>query len=392
MMPEEMSSAEVGARLRIARESSGMTQAGAAAKIRVARTTLIAIEKGQRQIQTGELQHLARLYGTSANALLRHEAVHIDLEPRFRRLSSSADEAAEEAATLLTDIVRAEVELENLLGIVPARNYPPERPLPPGDVRTYAENDAAELRRWLGLGLSPIRDLASILEMELGARVYVRSFDSTVSGLFAYDEEIGAAILLNANHPPERRAQTGAHELGHFVSARRKPDVLHVDERETSRDERYANSFGRAFLTPARTVAHRFHDITAGSSRLTRRHVILMSHVFGVSREAMVRRLEELALTRAGTWDWFQANGGLTNEQARQVLGDFTMVDTGRIEAERPASLRLGLLATEALRQDLLSEGQLARLLRVDRVELRSIVANMEIEGSEADGVPKLSR
>lgn len=37
---------------------------------------------------------------------------------------------------------------------------------------------------------------------------------------------------------------------------------------------------------------------------------------------AMVRRLEELKLTKPGTRDWFDANGGITDLQARQVLGD----------------------------------------------------------------------
>src|SRR5215831_6474671 len=62
----------------------------------------------------------------------------------------------------------------------------------------------------------------------------------------------------------------------------------------------------------------KFHDVTAGSDRLTRRHVILLAHFFGVSREAMVRRLEELGLTKVGTWDWFEYNGGITDEQAQR--------------------------------------------------------------------------
>ena len=44
----------------------------------------------------------------------------------------------------------------------------------PGDVRIQAENDATELRQWLGLGLAPVRDLVSLLELDLGVRVYVR--------------------------------------------------------------------------------------------------------------------------------------------------------------------------------------------------------------------------
>jgi len=390
MTLEEMNSPEIGERLRIAREAAGITQADAAAGIEVARTTLVAIEKGQRRIRPHELQGLVRLYKTSANALLRRESVYVDLVPRFRKLSTSTDEAAERAARLLAGLVRAEVELENLLGIKRTRNYPPERPLMPGDVRIQAENDATELRQWLGLGQAPVRDLISLLEFDLGVRVYVRRLDPRVSGLFAYDDELGACILLNANHSRERRTQSGGHELGHFVSTRRKAEILHTDEEENSREERYANAFGRAFLTPARTVMQRFREITAGATRLTRRHVILLAHAFGVSREAMVRRLEELGLTKPGTWDWFVANDGITDEQARRVLGDLAPVDGEKRDADRPTTLRLNLLAAEAWRQDLLSEGQLARLLHLNRLALREILDNVEIEGSEADGMPKL--
>ena len=382
-------SVDVGARLRGAREAAGLTQTDVAACLQVARTTLVAMEQGRRRVRTDELQHLARFYGTSVNALLRREAVHVDLVPRFRKLWTANDESMEQAARLMTDLVRAEVELENLLGVTRARNYPRARPLLPGDVRLQAENDAIDLRQWLGLGLAPVRDVKSLLELDLGVRLHVRPLDSRVSGLFAYDDTIGACILLNANHPSARQAQTAVHELGHLTSRRQTPDVCRSDRQNDSREERYANAFGRAFLTPTRTVALKFEDITAGTSRFTRRHVILLAHVFGVSREAMVRRLEEIGLVKPGTWDWFEANGGITNDQERHVLGERVAVEPGGRDVQRPVSLRLGLLAAEAERRELLSEGQLARLLRLDRVELRRIL-DAAVDESDTDGPSKL--
>jgi Zn-dependent peptidase ImmA (M78 family)/DNA-binding XRE family transcriptional regulator len=387
---EEIDAVEVGERLRIARETAKITQADAANAIGVARTTLVAVEQGQRRVRINELQQLAHQYGTSVNALLRQESVHVDLEPRFRRLPGSGDSGADSAVQLLSNLARAEVELENLLGIKRKRNFPPERPILRGDVRAQAEEDAAELRQWLGLSISPITDIVTLLELELGVRVYVRRLDAKISGLFAYDEALGPCMLLNANHPRERRGQTAAHETGHMVSNRREPEILHYEESENSRGERYANAFGRAFMTPARAVKQKFQEVTASSERLTRRHVIVLSHFFRISRGAMVRRLEELGLTKPGTWDWFQANGGITDEQARQVLGDLTAPDMHKADADRPTTLRLNLLAAEAYKQELLSEGQLARLLHLDRIELREILDGLEIEGSAADAGPKL--
>ncbi len=382
--------ADLGERLRVARENASFRQKDAAEAISVARTTLVAIEQGQRRVRMDELQHLAKLYKTSVNAILRREAVHVDLAPRFRKLIGGDDLAAFKATELLTDLARAEVEIENLLGITRTRNYPPERPILPGDVRAQAEQDAIELRQRLGLGFAPVHDIVTLLEMEMGVRVYVRRIDGSISGVFAYDDNLGACMLLNANHPRERRNQSGGHELGHLVSVRREPEVLHSSEPETTREERYAAAFARSFLTPAGAVRQKFQEVTAGSTRLTRRHVIVLAHFFGVSREAMVRRLEELGLTKKGTWDWFEANGGITDEQARQVLGDLRTPDQYKAQADRPTTLKLNLLAAEAYRRELLSEGQLARLLRLDRIELRDLLSDLESQEEEADGAPNL--
>ena len=381
---EEMAPHEVGERLRLARETANMTQATAAEAIGVARTTLVAIEQGRRKARLGEVQALTRHYDTSVNALLRRESVHVDLAPRFRRLLGS-DAGADQASSLLASLAMAEVELENLLGVQRVRNYPPERPLLSGDVRIQAEHDAAELRLRLGQGMAPVSNLVALLEMEFGVRIYVRRLPASISGLFAYDEAMGACILLNASHPRERRNQSAAHETAHFIATRHKPEILPSREGENSREERYANAFASALLTPARGVMQRFTDVTAGADTLTRRHIIVLAHYFGVSREALVRRLEELGIAKSGTLEWFRLNGTITNEQARLVLGAQLLSDEAKVDADRPTTLRLNLLAAEVARRSLLSEGQLARLLHLDRLDLRAILDAYDDGGGEPD-------
>lgn len=380
---ERLSDQEIGKRLRLAREGMKFTQQEAADAVKIARTTLAVVELGQRRARLDELQKLATLYKTSANAILRREAVHLDMVPRFRKLADSSDTAIEDAARLLNDLVRAEVELEDALGIERVRNYPPERPILPGDVKTQAEQDAQELRDWLGLGAAPVLDILSLLDLQLGIRVYLRRLDSKVSGLFAFDENVGACMLLNANHPVERIAQSGAHELGHFISTRRQTEVLTTREKFLSREERYANVFARCFSAPARIVRQRFAEITAGQSHLTRRHVILLASATGLSREALVRRLEELSLVKQGTWDWFESNGGITDQQAREVLGELPNREPIIAQAQGLIPPRLSLLAGEAWRRGLYSEGQLARLLNLDRLELRELLDSVQTEESE---------
>ena len=390
----EISAQEIGRRLRIARESVGIRQQSAAQVIGMSRPTLVSIEKGIRRVRIHELQRLTHRYGISVNALLRREAVFTDLVPRFRKLRETEDKHTDEAVRLLNHLVKAEVELENLLGIKWSKRYPPERGINTGNVFTLAEQYAQDLRNWLGLGPGPIADIFTLVELDLGIRLYQRrlSSGSKVAGLYAYDNAIGACILLNANHPLERRIQSVAHELGHFVSTRHLPEVLGENEKFLSREERYANAFGRAFLTPQKSFEEGFHRLTVGMNKLTRRHVILLAHQYHISREACVRRLEGLSLVRRGTWAWFEANGRITNAQEREVLGEMARnSDPGKEDANRPISHRLSLMAYTAWKRDLISEGQLAELLRTRRVELRELIDQIETEESQTDDLLKLS-
>ncbi|NJO56665.1 MAG: helix-turn-helix domain-containing protein [Rhodospirillales bacterium] len=389
----ELSAQEIGRRLRLARENANIRQEEAAEVIGMSRPTLVSIEKGTRRVRIQELQTLARHYGVSVNGLLRREAVHTDLVPRFRKLRETENEHTLEAVGLLNDLAKAEVELENVLGVRRRRHYPPECGINQGDVLELAEKHAQELRTWIGLGSGPIGDIFSIIELDLGIRLYQRrlSSRSKVAGLFTYDDTVGACILLNANHPLERRVQSAAHELGHFYGTRRVPEILEENEQFLSREERYASTFGRAFVTPRKSFEESFRQLTAGADMLTRRHVILLANQYNISREACVRRLEELSLVKKGTWDWFKSNGGIKDAQAREVLGAAAdRSDPAKDDANRPISHRLSLMAHAAWKRDIMSEGQLAELLKIRRVELRELIDQIELEESVTDDLLKL--
>ncbi|MEJ8568087.1 helix-turn-helix domain-containing protein [Elongatibacter sediminis] len=391
----DLSAQEIGRRLRLARKTAQIRQDDAAKVIGMSRPTLVSIEKGDRRVRIQELQLLANHYGVSVNALLRREAVHTDLVPRFRKLRETEEDHTGEAVKLLNDLVKAEVELENILGIVRHKNYPPARVIDTGDVLALAEVHAQDLRDWLGMGSGPIADIFSLMELDIGIRLYQRrlSSGSKVAGLFTYSQEIGACILLNANHPLERRIQSAAHELGHFIGTRQAPEVLEENERFLSREERYAHAFGHAFVTPRTSFENTFRQLTAGSEKLTRRHVILLAHQNHISREACVRRLEELGLVKKGIWAWFEANGGITNAQAHDVLGGSAIrPDPAKDDADRPVSNRMGLMAYAAWKRQLMSEGQLAELLNIRRVELRALLDQIDLEESETDDLFKLPR
>jgi Zn-dependent peptidase ImmA (M78 family) len=389
----ELSAQEIGRRLRLARESADIRQDDAARVIGVSRPTLVSIEKGVRRVRIQEIQMLARHYGVSVNALLRREAVHTDLMPRFRKLRETEDKHTAEAIQLFNNLIRADVELENILGIRRRRNYPPECGINEGDVLALAEKHAKDLRDWLGLGPGPIADIFSVIELGLSIRLYQRrlSSSSKVAGLFTYDESVGACILLNASHPLPRRIQSAAHEVGHFYGTRQIPEVLEDNEKFLSRGERYANAFGRAFLTPADSFSESFRQLKQITGKTTRRLIILLAQQYNISRQACTLRLEELGLAKKGTWAWFENNGGITDNHVREVLGEMAdRRDLTKSDADRPISHRLSLMAHAAWKRELMSEGQLAELLKVGRVELREIIDQIELEERDTDELLKL--
>jgi Zn-dependent peptidase ImmA (M78 family)/DNA-binding XRE family transcriptional regulator len=378
----ELSMQEVGRRLKLARESAGVRQEQAAQFIEVSRPTLVSIEQGSRRIKMKELTILASHYGTSANALLRREAVHTDLLPRFRKFSDTADNDTQLAVELFNDLIRADVELENVLGIPKRKEYPAEHGISEGDVNVLAEKNAQLLRDHLGVGSGPIADIFSLIEFDLGIRLYQRRLPSKVAGLFTYDDTVGACILLNSNHRIERRAQSAGHEVGHFDGTRRNPEVLELNEKFASREERYADAFGRAFLTPAAAFTEHFKQLRqfCATDKLSRKLVVLLADKFNISREACVRRLEELGLAKDGSWDWF-AKKGLDASDAAEVLGESVRKeDSVKGDAARLLSHRMSSMAHAAWERGLMSEGQLSELLKIKRIDLRKIIDEIELD------------
>ena len=370
---------ELGERLRAARAKTGLTQEGAATALNLARTTLIAIEKGQRPVRAEELRAMAALYKASVNALLRSTAVHVDLIPRFRALTETENSKTLDAARMLNNLAAAELELEQLLGQPLRPNYPPEMPILPGDVREQAEDAAAEFRHRLGLGLAPIPDIVSMLELEVGMRVFIRPLPApSISGLFIFDNDLGACILLNQNHPRERRAISAAHECGHFLSARREPDIVNLGHVAQSREERFATAFSLALLMPAATIRRRFQDTVRDAGRFSPRHLVLLAHMFFVSPEALCRRLEQLGLLPDGTWDSLR-DRGFSAETVQQALGDKPRAE------ELVVPPRLWMLAAESYRRGLLSEGQLGQMLYMERVEVRMMLDTLGAEDDLGD-------
>ena len=142
----------------------------------MARTTLVAIEKGQRFVRPEELLALARLYGVSAGRRTSPDALHVDLSAKFRRTQGreASSRWLPKRSPCCNRLATGAVQLEELLGQELRTDYPPPIRIAPHLVNQQAEDAANNLRVRLGVGLNPIPDLISLLELELGLRIFRR--------------------------------------------------------------------------------------------------------------------------------------------------------------------------------------------------------------------------
>lgn len=370
MKARSLDDASLGERLRSARATAGLTQEALASQLGVARTTIVAMERGERRPRADELVTLARILNTSVNRLVRPTAVHVDLQAEFRRTlkKTGAEQAANEAVSLLSRLAGAYAELEERLDRVAARSYPAPISVARGSIAQQAEDAALQIRTQLGLGLAPIQDLVSIAETQLGLRVFIRPVDSSIAGVYAFHERVGACVLLNARQPRERRVMSLGHEIGHFMSDRASTVV--TLEGDVGTGEAFPDAFARSLLLPAAAVRRRFTDTVGAEGKFSPRHLITLAAESGVSMEAYCRRLEDLDLVRRGTHDMLRERG-LGLDAQRMVLGDRAP------DAPQPMPLRLTTLAAEASEAGLLTEGQLADLLGLDRLDVRELLDAM---------------
>lgn len=372
---------EVGDRLRKARQAAGLNQAQAAKALSVSRPTLVAIERGTRSVKPQELRSLAECYGTAVNRLLSPSAVHLDLITKFQSLGRDPGDASR-TVRLLNKLASAMIELERLLGLRSPPILLAEQRISRGFVDRQAEEAALTARCSLGLGLAPIPNFVALLECEVGFRIFVRDLPRRISGVFGYEPEAGACILLNACHSSERHAMTAAHELGHFILNRAFGDVVASEEDGSSNEERFANLFSLAFLMPAPTVRRRFQELRASFDGFTPRSLAAMARSFYVSTQAMCRRLENLDLLPKGTFAGLRERGF-----EESLIEDTENSDSSRKEPFR-YGLRLPQFAAAALQREILSEGQLSRMLDLDRVEIRKLAdacgggGNLEVGNS----------
>jgi Zn-dependent peptidase ImmA (M78 family)/transcriptional regulator with XRE-family HTH domain len=384
---DEIDPRALGRRLQEARKARGFTQQDVAEHLGVARTSLVAIEKGERRLTPRELITLAAYYGRSVPEFVTPKQTHHhDFVPQFRaalRREAATDNAFEQSAAELQALSENYAELEELCKMPMPKSYSPQYHISGALPEQAGEEVAATERNRLGVGDGPLGSPRERFENDVGLRIFYFEMPSKISGIFAYSESLGGCIGINSKHPRDRRNWGLAHEYGHFLTSRYQAEVTFLTEsKRVSSRERFADNFAKSFLMPASGLNRRFSDLQRSSdSGITLAHILTLANLYQVSVQSLILRLEELRRLATGTWEKLVVEGFKVRE-AQQLLG---------IDANPPVKdtlpLRYKTLAVHAYNEGMLSEGQLARMLRTDRVSARIFVEEVTHRiNTERDG------
>ena len=367
---------ELGRRLSEARRARNLTQENIAQKLGMSRPTLIAIEKGTRMVKPDEMIQFAKLYGKSVHDLLNKYTVIADFPVQFRMSQTIeiSEESILQAVALFTEVCENYVMLENMLDApMPRYQYPEvyalDRLTESVSVLAIAEEIAMTERSRLNLGHGPLGNLLDTLEGEVGLRVFIFPLSEfKIAGMFGYTETLGGCILINGDHPLTRQRWSLAHEYAHFLVDRYHQEVsVLVESSRKPKREIFADAFAASFLMPAIGVRQRFHKTIQSKGDFKVADLCFLADQYGVSVEALTRRLEALNCVKTGMWDHLSQNVTLSK------VNKHLKITTPASDKKRLPE-RFTKLAVQAFEEELISESKLMRFLRVDRVEAREII------------------
>lgn len=270
------SAAEVGARIRRAREQAGFTQGELGQALGKTQTAVSYWEAGRRSPDVDDLVAIA-------------DALDVEVTYFFERAQSKPKRVLLRAQATLRPFDDLITEIERFASRAEA--------LPPLDarVKVRAENPTKAAQQLLAQArvTAPPIDIEDLCA-RCGVHVVEAPFSNEISGVIL-DLDNGPMIGVNRDHPLVRQRFSIAHELGHYLLEHH--DHFHIDLSDAAGqgeppgynwlDERNANDFAAQVLMPAALVAASFAD-DDNLNRLAKR--------FKVSREAMGWRLVNLGL------------------------------------------------------------------------------------------------
>lgn len=305
----ESRTAEVGARVAMARRQAGLTGSQLGSRIGLRKDQISKIESGRRRLDVGELPGIAAALGVTVRYLLGQSE-----RPGLAMAGRLAVGAGPEPARAARRRARQLLELDDLLAQV--TGMPPARLSSSGAVvvaqarrgftqvprsRSEAQNQGRELaeltRRELDLGGDALSDLAALFEQHFAVDVALSPLGTEVDGLCVHAGD-AALILASTDFSDGHLRFTLAHELGHHLlgDPREVIEEAEGDMFANNAAEWRANAFAGHLLMPQRGIRSVLEWLGEAPGQISERGVVALMEHFGVSMAALIYQLNVIGI------------------------------------------------------------------------------------------------
>lgn len=404
--------AELGRRLKVAREACRMTQEQVGEVLGISRSSVTQVEAGNRSVSSIELGKLAFVFGREMQEFLSESFDEEDALSALFRADASVEDRPEVAHSLreCVNLGRELANLQHLLSIDSSLTAPSfTLPVPKDRWEAVAQGTrvADEERRRLRLGSAPITDVPTLLETQ-GVITEEVTLPEDISGITVFDRQIGSLVVANRSNHIWRRRFSLAHEYGHVLMDRDgRALVSRASERQVLSEVR-ANAFAASFLLPeegvrlfieglgkgrpSRMTAEVFDEAEVldvnrrsevGSQAIQLYDIVMLAYHYGVSTTATIYRLQNLKILSKVESEALRAAD-------RDARGDVLATQLGleqpkHEEARAHFSRRFLGFCLEAYRREVITLGKLRELTGMPGIFAVDIEALLEQAGLAGD-------
>lgn len=380
----------LGEELRQQRERAGLSQAAAAEALGLNRVLLNYYESGRRDVPVATASSLARLYGTTLEALWAgagQEAPALDVSGVLFRASPTAlDDRGVAGLRLFGGHLSAYLELAADLGVsLGGRDRSPFPPVK-GHTRTQAATAARRARDFLGLGEGPLDDpfrqldeVAHVWRLPLGS-----DLAGSPSGFFYRHPDAGFCLVVNSDMTFGRQVFTLAHELAHALFHSQHADVV-VSTRDdrTAVREQFADRFAGEFLVPGDALRTAVAELEAWGELADAATAVHLQRHFGVSFATLLVRLRQDRLIDEHAYQQLTV---VSPSRFAQALGyPVHPADLGsyRMHPLERFPPRMLLLVRMALQRGVLTLQDAAKMLDTSREPIRQLARQPSAEPAD---------
>ncbi|MDZ8091604.1 MAG: ImmA/IrrE family metallo-endopeptidase [Nostoc sp. DedQUE05] len=377
-----MNYAELGRRIRFAREEASLSQDVVAQHLELPRSAVSLIESGKRKVDSLELERFSRLVGKSILFFFDEESRAVEAsnfeEDDPTQILFSANQVVDISPDKeqidrfrqfhrnFGDLARKLNRLSEPYSSEPLYNV--FKPTP-----AAAKWMAAQERARLGIPISsPIRDIWGILESE-GVRVMAWNLVTPkLGGCFIFSPFLGSFVLVKRNlgdYSTNKLNFVLAHEYCHHLIHRQQKGITCDPSGHYRKPEEYfAQWFAANFLMPEEAIVPRLTTYLENSNgEITAEIVMHLALDFGVSYKAMLYRMADKKVELIEKSVYQQ----LSKEKPKQLLAKIGRSVPG-LEKVNQFPDEYTEMVFEAYRLEQIGLGKLVELLEFSIEEAKS--------------------